>query len=117
MCSYPVDATRPEYVRRKGAPNFLLGDFSIYNSSAENQICRRAFPAACSGRLKLYLLQQIIYLDLRICGVIMTVSEDEDEHLAHFLESEVLSEISDQVTRNSLFENDQLGFSILLSRF
>ncbi|KAL4592965.1 hypothetical protein LXL04_005974 [Taraxacum kok-saghyz] len=41
--------------------------------------------------------QIIIYLDLRTRGVIiMTVSEDEDEYLAHFLESEVLSEISDQ---------------------
>lgn len=33
-------------------------------------------------------------------GVIMTVSEDEDERLAQFLESEVLSEISDQVNSN-----------------
>lgn len=40
----------------------------------------------------------------------MTVSEDEDENLAHFLESEVLSEASDQVAS---LVSDKIQFSYL----
>ncbi|KAI3792890.1 hypothetical protein L2E82_06781 [Cichorium intybus] len=96
MYSYPAARPDPKRCHAKEPQFSTRGFFPIQKSSAENQICRRAFPAACSGRIIYNLLKQIIFLDRRIRGVIMTVSEDEDEHLAHFLESEVLSEISDQ---------------------
>ena len=53
----------------------------------------------------------------------MTISDEEDENLAYFLESEVLSEISDQVftlllnyfnifevIHNTMMLGDRLGF-------
>lgn len=41
----------------------------------------------------------------------MTISDEEDENLAHFLESEVLSEVSDQVPSPLVFySNNSCSF-------